>query len=234
MFGFPEVSKKGPYGERLYFDSPNIFNRCLELKINRIIYDSWTGADGLMYHGAHSIIPSHSIASRRSQGNGKGNKVSLSSSDYEQREKQLFGMEIEEETDGKGTAAKETVTEISGAEPNNTSYCQVPVISRRKSYIKREQGISNYIYNPLPIRKKSKKKHVPPEAKDDAYWAQRVKNNIAARKSREERRRGEMEVVQKCESLLSENCKLRQENGFLQAKLKVMESCLCTKLGMTY
>ena len=221
MFGFSDVSKKGPYGERLCFGGPNILNRCFERRLNRALSDNWMGTEELM-HLPHSIISDHTTAAYRKYECEDDNELGFSSSDYDYKrvEKHDFGMENEDDT-----AAKRS-------KPNNAPSCPVPVIShglRKKACIK-----SNYIYNPLPIRKKSKKRSVPPEAKDAAYWAQRVKNNIAARKSREERRRGEMEVVQKCESLLSENCQLRQENGLLQAKLKVMESFLWAKLGGNY
>jgi len=187
--------------------------------------DTRRGTDRFLYR-ERDIIPGDT-SPLKSQSNGKGAKFGFGYPDYDYKQ------------DPRLDIGKEN-TEETIAEPNTTNIsanCPVPVIShcsRKRADIKRELGASNYIYNPLPIRKKSKKKHVPVEAKDDAYWAQRVKNNIAARRSREERRRGEIEVVKKCESLLSENCMLRQENGFLLERLQIMESLLCGKLGVRY
>ena len=221
MSGFPDLSKEDPDGERLYFSSPNILNRCFERRLKGAMFDSWMGTDGLMYL-PHSITSGHTTSAYGTYENGNVNEFGFISSDVncKRAKKCDFGME------NKGDTAAELST------PSNAPSCPVPVIShgsRRKACIK-----SSYIYNPLPILKKSKKRFVPPEAKDEAYWAQRVKNNIASRKSREERRRREMEVVQKCESLLSENCQLRFENGCLQVKLEVMESILWEKLGGNY
>ena len=38
------------------------------------------------------------------------------------------------------------------------------------------------------MNKKSRKQTVPDCLKDDKYWARRAKNNVAAKKSREQRR----------------------------------------------
>eukprot|EP00795_Rhopilema_esculentum_P010701 gene10701-19471_t len=123
-------------------------------------------------------------------------------------------------------------TEASGPEnPGNVSIItQEEFDYEKNSNQNSELSRNRYVFNPLPIRKKSKKKHVPAEAKDQNYWRQRVKNNIAARKSREDRRRKEIEVVMQCESLLLENCKLRHENGLLQARVKVMEAFVHSKI----
>ena len=187
--------------------------------------DTWRGTDGFLYL-ERDIIPGDPSL-QKSQCNGKGTKLGFSYPDHEYKHgpRQDIGRENAGET-----IAEPNITDIAA------SY-SVPVIShgsRKRADIKREFGASNYIYNPLPIRKKSKKKYVPVKAKDDAYWAQRVKNNIAARRSREERRRVEIEVVKKCESLMSENCKLRQENGLLLERVQIMESFICAKLGVRY
>eukprot|EP00794_Sanderia_malayensis_P015710 gene15710-17295_t len=82
----------------------------------------------------------------------------------------------------------------------------------------------NYIYNPLPIRKKSKKKLVPVNAKDGHYWMLRIKNNISAKKSREHRRKKEIEVIKTCDTLVKENDVLKRENTSLKATLFAMQA----------
>ncbi len=81
----------------------------------------------------------------------------------------------------------------------------------------------NYVYNPLPIRKKSKKNAVPVAAKDNRYWMLRIKNNISARKSREDRRRKEIEVIKKCDALAKENDMLKRENISLKATVSALQ-----------
>lgn len=143
--------------------------------------------------------------------------------------------EIDSEKQKSTTGEKEV---DSGAANQWTSKCQVSVISegpkRKSSSRVKEQNGAHYVYDPKPIQTKSKKRHVPPEAKNEGYWAQRMKNNISARKSREERRKEEIRLVAKCKSLFDENCRLRQENGFLHAKVKVMESIVFSRLGDKY
>ena len=85
---------------------------------------------------------------------------------------------------------------------------------------------SHFVYNPMPIRRKSSKKHVPHENKDTRYWTQRIKNNVAARRSRESRRRKEMEVMKRCKSLHDENETLRRENLHLQEKVLSLENLM--------
>ncbi|XP_053211696.1 hepatic leukemia factor-like [Panonychus citri] len=48
---------------------------------------------------------------------------------------------------------------------------------------------------PQPIMRKSRKQHVPDTLKDARYWARRVKNNMAAKRSREARRLKENQIV---------------------------------------
>ncbi|XP_022659985.1 hepatic leukemia factor-like isoform X1 [Varroa destructor] len=64
---------------------------------------------------------------------------------------------------------------------------------------------------PQPIIKKSRKQFVPPEHKDEKYWARRQKNNIAAKRSREVRRVKENQIVLRASFLEKENLALREE-----------------------
>ncbi|XP_025016151.1 hepatic leukemia factor-like isoform X3 [Tetranychus urticae] len=79
---------------------------------------------------------------------------------------------------------------------------------------------------PQPIMKKSRKQHVPDTLKDARYWARRVKNNMAAKRSREARRLKENQIVLRAsylekenESLKLELQKLREENDQLKKML---------------
>ncbi len=110
---------------------------------------------------------------------------------------------------------------------------KVPVIANNGNHSNYDLPGRSYVYNPVPIRKKSKKNAVPVAAKDNRYWTLRVKNNIAARKSREDRRKKEIEVVKKCDSLVSENEMLRRENTYLKAAISTLEGIMHGKPGKT-
>lgn len=64
---------------------------------------------------------------------------------------------------------------------------------------------------PQPIIRKRKRIYVSEEAKDDKYWANRVKNNVAARRSREARRLKENQIALRAAFLEKENRILKQE-----------------------
>ena len=67
----------------------------------------------------------------------------------------------------------------------------------------------NYKYNPKPLGKKNSRQFVPEERKTEDYWQKRIKNNVAARKSREDRRRKELETLNKQAHYEKENLQLR-------------------------
>ena len=219
MSVFSGVSSKVRYNEGLCQgnSSPSAFSQSLEFRVNKMRYGKWVEKNKLTQE---RNATTHEDIFYLQNSPGSENNDCNDYCYYDVRSNTIVN-ESEE-------------VDCGPAQSINTQNYQVSVIShgsRRVACKTTEQRGSNYIYNPMPIRKKSRKKHVPPEAKDDAYWAQRIKNNIAARKSREERRRGEIEVVKKCDILLDENCKLRQENKFLEARLKIMESIIYAKLG---
>ena len=63
---------------------------------------------------------------------------------------------------------------------------------------------------------------MPDEQKDDRYWSRRMKNNVAAKRSRDARR-----VKEKCNQTLSEEVqKLKKENAELKKSLEVCEKKL--------
>lgn len=90
---------------------------------------------------------------------------------------------------------------------------------------------------PQPIIRKRKKHYVPNEGKDDKYWEKRIKNNIAARRSREARRLKENQIALRAaflekqngtlknqmKELMEANKKLAMEKANLQAKIRVYE-----------
>ena len=112
---------------------------------------------------------------------------------------------------------------------NGVNVSSVPVIvygSARQVTSSRNVRNDQFIYNPIPIRRKSSKKLVPQEKKDTHYWTKRIKNNVAARRSRDKRRREEIEVMKRCKSLYDENETLRRANMQLQDRVLSLESLM--------
>ena len=66
-----------------------------------------------------------------------------------------------------------------------------------------------YHYDPKPLTSKNVRRLVPNEEKNDQYWTRRMRNNKAARKSREYRRQKEMEVLTTMKFLEEENVRLK-------------------------
>ena len=66
-----------------------------------------------------------------------------------------------------------------------------------------------YHYDPKPLASKNTRRLVPNEEKTDQYWTRRMRNNKAARKSREYRRQKEMEVLTTMKFLEEENVRLK-------------------------
>ena len=66
-----------------------------------------------------------------------------------------------------------------------------------------------YHYDPKPLTSKNTRRLVPNEEKNDQYWTRRMRNNKAARKSREYRRQKEMEVLTTMKFLEEENVRLK-------------------------
>jgi hypothetical protein len=79
------------------------------------------------------------------------------------------------------------------------------------SFDPRERAFSLDELRPQPIIRKRKKSYVPSGSKDEKYWEKRVKNNIAARRSREARRLKENQIALRAAFLEKENSALRDE-----------------------
>ena len=95
---------------------------------------------------------------------------------------------------------------------------------KRKSKRKKPH---TYRYNPKPVQKKSCRNFVPDSLKDIDYWEKRKRNNLAAKRSREDRRRKELEVLNKMANLEQQNAdlkaqvkSLKEDNKKLLKKLK--------------
>lgn len=86
-----------------------------------------------------------------------------------------------------------------------------------------------YVYNPVPIEKKAKRKFIPSKEKDSEYWNRRIKNNIAAKRSRDMRRQREIEVNQRYKDLEEENARLRAEIQALQDNARLLEKKIAEK-----
>jgi len=87
---------------------------------------------------------------------------------------------------------------------------------------------------PQPIIRKRPKIFVSESSKDDKYWEKRIKNNVAARRSREARRLKENQIALRASYLEQENTKLRQDledSKFFNSKLIMERDILKQKLS---
>ncbi len=77
----------------------------------------------------------------------------------------------------------------------------------------RNSGFKIHMINLFEIRsnRRRSKKAVPDEKKDDIYWKRRLKNNLAAKRSRETRRKKEMELTDRASYLEQQNEILKYE-----------------------
>lgn len=95
----------------------------------------------------------------------------------------------------------------------------------------RRRRSAKYIYNPLPISKKADRKFVCQAEKDEKYWERRIKNNVAAKRSRDMRRKKEIEISDKFKSLERENESLKDEVQRLRVKAVELERKLANLQG---
>ncbi|OQR78450.1 hepatic leukemia factor-like [Tropilaelaps mercedesae] len=107
----------------------------------------------------------------------------------------------------------------------------IDIIAGQDDFDPSNHSFSEDELKPQPIIKKSRKQFVPPELKDEKYWARRQKNNIAAKRSREVRRVKENQIVLRASFLEKENLALREEvrkllqdNEMLSQRLHKYES----------
>jgi hypothetical protein len=71
--------------------------------------------------------------------------------------------------------------------------------------------------------KKRGKKFVPNELKDDKYWARRIKNNVAAKRSRDARRMKENQIAVRAKYLERENDALRKYLDDSRKEVKLLK-----------
>lgn len=107
--------------------------------------------------------------------------------------------------------------DASQQEQRDTSPGKTPMRRRRST---------RYVYNPLPISKKADRKFVSTSEKDEKYWERRIKNNVAAKRSRDMRRQKEIEVSEKFKMLERENALLKEEVQRLRVKAVELEKKL--------
>ncbi|MCJ8728782.1 hypothetical protein PDJAM_G00008640 [Pangasius djambal] len=72
---------------------------------------------------------------------------------------------------------------------------------------------------PQPVIKKARKMLVPDSLKDEKYWSRRLKNNEAAKRSRDARRVKENQISVRAAFLERENAALRQEVANMRKEL---------------
>ncbi|XP_066938857.1 hepatic leukemia factor-like isoform X12 [Macrobrachium rosenbergii] len=107
--------------------------------------------------------------------------------------------------------------------PNDLALATVP----GQDFDPRTRCFSEEELKPQPMIKKSRKQFVPPEMKDEKYWARRRKNNLAAKRSRDARRLKENQIAMRANYLEKENLALRIQ---VDKATKEVES-LKTRLG---
>uniref|UniRef100_A0A3B4AKA9 BZIP domain-containing protein n=1 Tax=Periophthalmus magnuspinnatus TaxID=409849 RepID=A0A3B4AKA9_9GOBI len=83
----------------------------------------------------------------------------------------------------------------------------------------RRHRFSDEELKPQPMIKKARKMLVPDEQKDEKYWSRRVKNNEAAKRSRDARRLKENQISVRAAFLERENAALRQEVADMRKEL---------------
>ncbi|XP_046699747.1 D site albumin promoter binding protein a isoform X2 [Silurus meridionalis] len=89
----------------------------------------------------------------------------------------------------------------------------------QEAFDPRRHRFSEEELKPQPMIKKARKMLVPDEQKDDKYWSRRVKNNEAAKRSRDARRLKENQISVRAAFLERENAALRQEVADMRKEL---------------
>ncbi|KAK9527166.1 hypothetical protein VZT92_015823 [Zoarces viviparus] len=89
----------------------------------------------------------------------------------------------------------------------------------QEAFDPRRHRFSDEELKPQPMIKKARKMLVPNEQKDDRYWCRRVKNNEAAKRSRDARRLKENQISVRAAFLERENGALRQEVADMRKEL---------------
>ncbi|XP_037548668.1 D site albumin promoter binding protein a [Nematolebias whitei] len=89
----------------------------------------------------------------------------------------------------------------------------------QEAFDPRRHRFSDEELKPQPMIKKARKMLVPDEQKDDKYWSRRLKNNEAAKRSRDARRLKENQISVRAAFLERENATLRQEVADMRKEL---------------
>ncbi|XP_062846101.1 D site albumin promoter binding protein a [Trichomycterus rosablanca] len=89
----------------------------------------------------------------------------------------------------------------------------------QEAFDPRRHRFSEEELKPQPMIKKARKMLVPDNQKDEKYWSRRVKNNEAAKRSRDARRLKENQISVRAAFLERENAALRQEVADMRKEL---------------
>ncbi|KAM4550827.1 D site albumin promoter binding protein a [Fundulus diaphanus] len=89
----------------------------------------------------------------------------------------------------------------------------------QEAFDPRRHRFSDDELKPQPMIKKARKMLVPDEQKDEKYWSRRLKNNEAAKRSRDARRLKENQISVRAAFLERENAALRQEVADMRKEL---------------
>ncbi|XP_017283136.1 D site albumin promoter binding protein a isoform X2 [Kryptolebias marmoratus] len=89
----------------------------------------------------------------------------------------------------------------------------------QEAFDPRRHRFSDEELKPQPMIKKARKMLVPDEQKDEKYWSRRLKNNEAAKRSRDARRLKENQISVRAAFLERENAALRQEVADMRKEL---------------
>ena len=117
-------------------------------------------------------------------------------------------------------------------ESNEGETANVERPKRRKS---KENNIEN---NPAPLQveeltKACKPQSLASEAKDEKYWTKRRRNNLAAKKSRDQKREKELQIVQRATCLEKENAEMRNEIAKLKKHLQKLNRIVESKKNLS-
>lgn len=127
-------------------------------------------------------------------------------------------------------------TQVMMFPPQNMSMQQVeghPLIHAAQqgipTFIGEKSFEKSYVYDPKPLTRKTRRALVPDEQKNQKYWLKRMRNNVAARKSREDRRRKELEVLDTMKNLKDENQSMK---NYIETVVKTNEQLMAEMLQM--
>ncbi|XP_057684197.1 D site albumin promoter binding protein a [Corythoichthys intestinalis] len=101
-------------------------------------------------------------------------------------------------------------------DPADVALSSVP---GQEAFDPRRHRFSDEELKPQPMIKKARKMLVPNEQKDEKYWSRRVKNNEAAKRSRDARRLKENQISVRAAFLERENAALRLEVADMRKEL---------------